>query len=101
MFIRNDIQFEWDENKNLLNISKHGVSFMQAKNIFWDEDALMILDEEHSLQEERFALVGMDRNANMFTVVFTTRNNDSIIRIISARYAAKQEMIDYFNRRRK
>lgn len=42
MFIRNDIQFEWDENKNLLNISKHGVSFMQAKNIFWDEDDLMI-----------------------------------------------------------
>ena len=68
-------------------------------NIFWDEDALMILDEEHSLKEERFLLLGMDRNANMFTVAFTTRNNDSIIRIISARYATKQEMIDYFNRR--
>jgi uncharacterized DUF497 family protein len=44
--------FEWDENKNKANIHKHGISFREAVTVFKDENAILILDEEHSEQEE-------------------------------------------------
>ena len=45
------IQFEWDENKNQINQRKHGISFREAKTVFYDEEALVIDDPERS--EER------------------------------------------------
>lgn len=44
------IKFEWDENKNSINKKKHKISFDEAKTVFYDEDALMISDDEHSEQ---------------------------------------------------
>ena len=46
------IQFEWDENKNRINQHKHGISFLEAKTVFYDEEALVIDDPEHSEQED-------------------------------------------------
>lgn len=48
------IQFEWDENKNQINQRKHGISFREAKTVFYDEEALVIDDPEHSETEDRF-----------------------------------------------
>ena len=52
------LNFEWDENKNEINKKKHGISFEEAKTVFYDSDALMIPDPEHSEEEERFILLG-------------------------------------------
>lgn len=52
------LKFEWDENKNLINIKKHGVSFDEASTVFYDEDALVIDDPLHSVDEDRFIILG-------------------------------------------
>lgn len=44
----NEIYFQWDENKNAVNKKKHGISFEEAKTVFYDEEALLIDDPEHS-----------------------------------------------------
>ena len=54
-----ELRVIWDENKNKLNRRKHGVSFEEAKTIFFDEDAREFFDIDHSEQEERFILIGL------------------------------------------
>lgn len=53
------LSFEWNEEKNERNKSKHNVSFEEAATAFYDENALLIPDVEHSDDEERFVLLGM------------------------------------------
>ena len=81
----NQIDFEWDENKNKRNQKKHGISFEEAKTVFYDEDAIQFFDDDHSESEERFIMLGFSDHARMLIVCHCTRENDSIIRIISAR----------------
>ena len=57
-----EIRFEWDENKNQINQKKHQVSFEEAKTVFYDEEALVIDDPEHSQEEERFIILGLSPN---------------------------------------
>ena len=83
--------FEWDENKNVINISKHGIDFDEASSIFYDEKAIMFDDPEHSDEEERFILIGMSQKLNVLTVCHCYRNRDDVIRIITARKATKTE----------
>ncbi len=52
------LHFEWDEPKAKANIAKHGVSFDEAKTVFYDERARLISDPDHSEDEERFILLG-------------------------------------------
>ena len=53
------IKFEWDENKNQTNQKKHGISFEEAKEVFFDDDAILFDDPEHSKGEERFLIIGL------------------------------------------
>ena len=85
------IQFEWDENKNRINQRKHGISFQEAKTVFYDEKALVIDDPEHSEQEDRFIILGLSNQANLLVVCHCYRASDTVIRIISARKATKTE----------
>ncbi len=85
------IQFEWDENKNRINQHKHGISFLEAKTVFYDEEALVIDDPEHSEQEDRFIILGLSSRANLLVVCHCYRASDTVIRIISARKATKTE----------
>jgi len=87
----NYIRFEWDNKKNLSNEKKHKVSFEEARSVFFDENARLIADPEHSEDEERFILLGLSNKLRLLVVVHTYRKNDEIIRIISARKAAKSE----------
>ncbi|MDR0830751.1 MAG: BrnT family toxin [Prevotellaceae bacterium] len=82
--------FEWDENKNLENIEKHGVSFEYAQRAFVDRNHIIISDAKHSLQENRYYCVGSTDN-DIITVRFTKRNGN--IRIIGAGYWRKQTKI--------
>jgi len=87
----NGLSFEWDENKNRINRRKHGVSFEEAKTVFYDDAALVIDDPEHSEEEERFIILGLSRRANLLVVCHCCRASETVIRIISARKATKTE----------
>ena len=89
------IKFEWDENKNEINIKKHKISFEEAKTVFYDEDALVIDDPEHSQEEDRFVILGLSKEANLLVVCHCYRASDTVIRIISARKATKSESKQY------
>ena len=93
------IYFDWDENKNVLNKEKHGVSFEEASTVFWDDDAILFDDPKHSSEEERFLIVGMSKKVNLLTVVHCLRENETVIRIISARKATSTETKIYIKRR--
>ena len=92
-----NIYFAWDENKNQINISKHGVSFSEAKTVFFDENALLISDPDHSIEEDRFILLGISEERRLLIVCHCYRSKDSIIRIISARKKKKKEKQQYFD----
>ena len=88
--------FEWDENKNAVNKVKHRVSFEEAETVFYDENAVMIPDPDHSDEaEERFILLGFSAQARLLLVCHCYRSADSVIRIISARKATAQEARQY------
>ncbi|RJP58221.1 MAG: BrnT family toxin [Melioribacteraceae bacterium] len=85
------IRFQWDSLKNSVNIKKHKVSFEEAKSVFFDENARLISDHEHSSDEERYIILGLSNKLRLLVVVHTYRENDEIIRLISARKATKSE----------
>ncbi len=91
----NNITFEFDANKASINKRKHGISFDEAKTVFFDENALVIQDQAHSDDEERFVILGLSSTARMLVVCHCYRNQDRVIRIISARKATKKESIQY------
>jgi uncharacterized DUF497 family protein len=83
------LEFEWNEDKAILNIKKHGVDFESATTVFNDPLALIFDDTWHSVDEPREIIIGHDRKYRLLLVCFTERNNQ--IRIISARLATKKE----------
>lgn len=90
------IKFEWDNNKNEINKKKHKVSFEEARTVFYDPEALVIDDPEHSEQEDRFIILGLSKKTNLLVVCHCYRESDSIIRIISARKATTTETKYYY-----
>jgi uncharacterized DUF497 family protein len=90
-----DITFSWDENKNIHNITKHGISFEEARTIFADEYGRLISDPDHSQTEDRFILLGLSHQLRVLLVCHCYRQKDGIIRIISARKANKDEIKQY------
>ena len=87
--------FEWDENKNKDNIKKHDISFIEAVTVFADDDAVLIMDQEHSEEEERFVIIGLSAKPRLLIVCHCYRASDEVIRIISARKATKTESSQY------
>ena len=89
------MKFEWDKKKAKTNEIKHNVSFEEAISVFNDEFARVIFDEKHSENEERFIILGLSKRLNILVVVHCFKENDKIIRIISARKATKNETKQY------
>lgn len=88
--------FEWDEEKNKKNISKHKISFEKASHVFNDDCRLEIIDESHSEYENRYITIGLiEEIVSVVTVVYTPRNE--VIRIISARKATNEERRQYYD----
>lgn len=94
------MKFEWDPNKEAINIKKHGVSFEQAAYVFADQFSLSMFDDEHSNQEDRWVILGKSNNEMILLVIHTFRNSDNeeTVRIISARKATKNEEKTYKQR---
>ena len=76
------IKFEWDENKNQTNQKKHGISFEEAKEVFFDDDAILFDDPEHSKGEERFLIIGLIQKEKICIVSHCYRDKENTIRII-------------------
>ena len=89
------ISFEWDEVKNTLNKRKHGISFEEAKTVFYDCNAILFDDPDHSEEEERFLILGITAKEHLCIVSHCYRGCDNIIRIISARKATLREQEVY------
>jgi uncharacterized DUF497 family protein len=89
------IQFKWDENKNRKNKREHGVSFEEAQTVFLDENAIRFFDPDHSEEEDRFIMLGVSFKLRVLVVCHCYRENDEVIRLISARKADKEECKDY------
>jgi len=83
--------FVWDKIKAENNIIKHGISFEEAASVFVIGGAEEFDDDSHSYDEERLIVVGLSREMRILTVVHCWRENDTVIRIISARKATQVE----------
>jgi uncharacterized DUF497 family protein len=93
------LRFEWDPRKDAANQRKHGVSFEEARTVFFDENALLRDVPEHAEEEDRFVLLGLSSHLRILVVCHCYRRGQ-VIRIISARRAVRQERGDYERRLR-
>ncbi|MES0491181.1 MAG: BrnT family toxin [Leptospirales bacterium] len=89
------ITFSWDDQKGETNLKKHGVTFNEAKSVFYDDNARLKEDDEHSESENRFVLMGMSEKARILIVVHCHRETEKLLSIISARKATKNESKAY------
>ena len=87
------MQFEWNKNKAVSNLSKHGVSFEEAKTVFEDPLYVDFYDPDHSEDEERYLIVGESNRGRLLIVSYTEREDS--IRLISARELTRTEQKAY------
>ncbi len=89
------IKFEWDDQKAKSNLKKHGVSFEEARSVFYDDNAIQFFDSENSESEDRFLMLGLSYNSGILLVCHCEREKGEVIRIISARKATAKERKHY------
>lgn len=93
------LSFEWDSKKAETNARKHGVTFEEAKTVFFDDRALVIPDPDHSENEDRFIILGESGQSRMLVVVHCFRRSSTVIRLISARRAGTKEQKPYWEQK--
>ncbi len=96
----NELVFEWEQRKEKSNIKKHHLSFEDARTAFYDENAIQFYDPDHSDEEERFILLGLSFKSQVLVVCHCFRESETVIRIISARKADRDEELAYWMERR-
>lgn len=89
------LRFEWNPDKAAKNLDKHGISFEEAKTVFSDERAVLFDDPDHSMDEDRFLILGISQNLRLLIVSHCLREGGDVIRIISARKATRREEKQY------
>lgn len=87
------MEFEWSSNKAKTNLSKHRVSFEEAKTVFDDPLYVDFYDPDHSDDEERYIIIGQSEEHRLLVVSYTERR--SSVRLISAREATQMEKDAY------
>jgi len=87
------MKFMWDENKAVANLSKHGISFDEAKTVFDDPLYIDFYDPDHSYNEQRYIFIGQSQQNHLLIVSYTEQEN--AIRLISAREATRKERKTY------
>ena len=81
--------FEWDPQKSKLNLSKHKVSFEEASTVFNDPLSRTFNDPDHSIDEQRFIIIGHSDKNRLLFVCHT--DDEKIVRLISARDVTQAE----------
>ena len=89
------LTFSWDDRKDRANQRKHGVSFEEAATAFADENARLKHDPDHSQDENRFILLGFSAKLRLLIVAHAWRQDETEVRIISARKAIRKERKQY------
>lgn len=87
------MKFDWDKNKAASNLSKHGVSFDEAKTVFDDSLYIDFYDPDHSDEEERYLIIGVSNQGRLLITFYTERGES--IRLISSRVATRAEQEVY------
>jgi uncharacterized DUF497 family protein len=87
------MKYEWDLAKASANLSKHGVSFDEAKTVFDDPLYIDFYDPDHSDEEHRYIIIGQSQQGRKLMVSYTER--DDTVRIISSREVTKAERKEY------
>jgi len=90
------MEFEWDKNKAASNLSKHGVSFDEARTAFDDPLYIDFYDPDHSYDEHRYIIIGQSMQNSLLIISYTEHGN--VIRLISARKATRKERETYEER---
>ena len=89
------MDFDWDDDKAETNLSKHGVSFLEAATVFEDNYSITFSDPDHSVSEDRLVIIGHSQRGRLLFVSHTDTNDQ--VRIISAREATRRERKVYEN----
>jgi len=89
------IGFDWDAGNERKSEDKHAVSRFEAEQVFFNQPLLVLADQKHSGNEERYHALGKSNDARLLHLTFTLRSADSLIRIISARDMHRKERNDY------
>jgi uncharacterized protein len=87
--------FEWDEGNARKNIQKHEVSQAETEQLFFNEPLLVLADDRHSLVEARVHALGRTDDGRQLHVTFTLRQEETKIRVISARSMSRKERLYY------
>ena len=95
-----ELRFKWDDEKEKINIRKHGISFDEARTVFYDEKAIQFFDPDHSEEEDRFILLGISFKLRILVVCHCFRESETVVRLFSARKADRDEEQEYWRRRR-
>lgn len=88
-----EIEVEWDTNKESINQKKHGIGFYEAATVFFDPLSITAPDEKHSIGEQRHNILGESEHGDLMVVTFTERGTR--LRVISARQATRSEKREY------
>jgi uncharacterized DUF497 family protein len=92
------LSFEWDSPKASTNAAKHGITFEEARTVFYDDDALLIPDPDRLQHEDRLIIVGRSAESQMLVAVHCFRKEGSSIRNILARRAGTKEQNPYWQK---
>lgn len=93
--VSKDGRYEWDSEKDALNVVKHGFSFKEILEVFDDPYLLTRYDKTHSMDEDRYVSIG---RVNGFVVIFAVyAERDGRTRIISARDTNAKERSEYYD----
>ena len=83
------LDYDWDEDKAQQNLEKHNVTFKEAATIFEDPMYITLIDDEHSIDEERYVTIDLSSRGRLLMVAHTERSDRT--RLISARKATRNE----------
>ena len=83
--------FNWDAGNERKSVEKHSVSRFEAEQVFFNQPLLVLIDQKHSQNEERYHSLGKSNDARLLHITFTLRSTDTLIRVISAREMHRKE----------
>lgn len=87
--------FEWDAGNEHKSADKHGVSKLEAEQVFFNKPLIVVIDSRHSSGENRFHALGRSNGGRMLQLTFTLRQQDTKLRVISARQMNRKERAIY------
>jgi uncharacterized DUF497 family protein len=87
--------FDWDDGNARKSLDKHGVSHIEAEQVFASQPLIVTEDQRHSIGEARYHALGRTAGDKLLHVTFTLRRNDTLVRVISARTMNRKERAIY------